>query len=131
MGSKLIILALAASFLFGATGKNNEGGAATKLNDKVELMKQYKEFQAFVNDKITSIFKLVQNQEKEQSCSDEDRNGGKNSNCRKLPAGPLEQHDLDTLLARIQSIQHVLLVLLPRKLHTFSYIQNFSQVPAA
>ena len=115
MWSKLIILALLVVSLLGTTASSNEGSAAHKRKDKHALIKQYGEFQALVKDKVTSLLRILEEQEQPQSCADDEKDAGKNGDCQQKTAVSPEQSGSDSLLARIENIQSVLFVLLSRR----------------
>ena len=129
MGSKFIISALLVISLVVVTAGNSDGGDARKSDERIKLIEQYEEFQAFITDKVSSLLKII-HEEEDESCSDEDEDGGKNGKCRKTRSEPLEHYDVDSLLGRIESTQSTLLVLLPRKcliLLYFKYLKSVLQ----
>ena len=128
MRSKLILSVIFLYFLIttATTYTKHESGAAWKSGDRQNVVMECDKLKMLVEDEVTSLIKILQEQEKENSCSHEDRKSGKNGKCLNSSLIPVEPHDIDSLTVRTENMQILLLVLLQSKLIPFPYFSQFA-----
>ena len=114
MSPNLTILVFLFNLLFYLSSTNNAdtNSKGKRRENELKLLKEYEAFQAYVTDTVTS---MISNLHQEDSCPEDEKDGS--GVCQKPAPVPLDdhEHEVNSLLDRTDSIETVVLALLPGK----------------